>query len=103
GLAPVLYEIVSGNIAAITPKEMGAAARAGDNAVHDAIQRTGTYLGVGVANMVTALHPELVILGGSVAALGDLLLDPIRAAVRDRVRMFPVDDVHIKRSLLEDR
>jgi glucokinase len=103
GLAPVLYDIVSGNIAAITPKEMGVAARAGDSAVSDAIQRTGTFIGVGISNLVNALHPELVILGGSVAALGDLLLNPIRAAVRDRVRMFPVDDVHIKRSLLEDR
>ena len=103
GLAPVLYDIVSGNIAAITPKEMGVAARAGDSAVSDAIQRTGTFIGVGIANLVSALHPELVILGGSVAALGDLLLNPVRAAVRDRVRMFPVDDVHIKRSLLEER
>ncbi len=103
GLAPVLFELVSGNIAAITPKELGLAARAGDTAVAAAILDAAAWLGIGVANVINVLHPELVILGGSVAALDDLLLDPVRAAVRDRVRMFPAGDVRIERSLLEDR
>ena len=103
GLAPVLYEMVAGNIAAVTPKEMGAAALAGDSAVRDAIGRAATWLGIGIANIVTALHPELVVLGGSVAALGDLLLAPVRETVRERVRMFPADTVAIERSLLGDK
>jgi glucokinase len=102
GLAPLLFEIVSGNVAAITPKEMGAAARAGDTAVREAIARAAGWLGIGVANVVNALAPELVVLGGSVAALDELLLEPVRATVRDRVRMFPVEDLQIERSLLGD-
>jgi len=103
GLAPVLYKLTGGNPGAVTPKEMGEAARAGDSAVGAAIARAAGYLGIGVANAVTAVHPDMVVLGGSVAALGDLLLDPIRAAVRERVRMFPVDGVTIERSMLEDK
>jgi glucokinase len=103
GLAPVLFEMVSGNAGGVTPKEMGAAARAGDTAVRDAIARTAAWLGIGIANMVTALHPEMVVLGGSVAALDDLLLDPVRETVKERVRMFPVQDLSIERSLLEDK
>ena len=103
GLAPILFEIVSGNAGAVTPKEMGAAARAGDTAVRDALARTATWLGIGIANMVTALHPDLVVLGGSVAALDDLLLEPVRETVKQRVRMFPVQDLCIERSLLEDK
>jgi glucokinase len=103
GLAPTLYEMVSGNAGAVTPKEMGAAARAGDTAVGEAINRVATWLGIGIANMVTALHPEMVVLGGSVAALDELLLEPIRETVKERVRMFPVGDLSIERSLLEDR
>ena len=103
GLAPLLFEMISGNPAAVTPKEMGAAARAGDIAVREAIVRTATWLGIGVANMVTALHPQIVVLGGSVAALDDLLLDPVRATVAERVRMFPVHDLCIERSLLGDK
>jgi glucokinase len=103
GLAPVLHELVAGNAGAVTPKEMGQAARAGDTAVREAIRRAATWLGIGVANVVTALHPELVVLGGSAAALDDLLLDPVRETVAARVRMFPVQDVRIERSLLEDK
>ena len=102
GLAPILFEMVSGNVGAITPKEMGAAARAGDTAVREAIARTAMWLGIGIANMVTALHPDVVVLGGSVAALDDLLLDPVREAVKERVGMFPVQDLCIERSLSGD-
>jgi predicted NBD/HSP70 family sugar kinase len=52
---------------------------------------------------VTALHPDLVILGGGVAAAGALLLDTVRTTVRNRVRMFPVDDVLIENSVLGDK
>jgi glucokinase len=102
GLAPTLFEMVAGNAGAITPKEMGAAARAGDAAVREAIARTAMWLGIGIANMVTALHPDMVVLGGSVAALDDLLLEPVREAVKQRVGMFPVQDLRIERSLLGD-
>ncbi len=103
GLAPILFEMVSGNAGAVTPKEMGAAARAGESSVREAITRTATWLGSGIANVVTLLHPDLVVLGGSVAALDDLLLEPVREAVKERVRMFPVQDLCIERSLLEDK
>jgi glucokinase len=82
----------------VTPKELAAAARAGDTAVGAAITRAAEWLGIGVANIVTALHPDLVVLGGGVAALDDLLLNPVRAALKERVRMFPVDGVRVERS-----
>ncbi len=103
GLAPALFEIVSGNIAAITPRELGLAALAGDHAVRDAIAQAGRWLGIGIANVINVLHPELVVLGGSVAALDELLLEPVRAEINVRVRMFPVDDVRIERSSLGDK
>jgi glucokinase len=103
GLAPVLFEMVSGNAGAVTPREMGAAARAGDRAVREAITHAAGWLGIGVANIVTAFHPDVVVLSGSVAALDDLLLEPVRTTVRERVRMFPAGNVAIERSLLEDK
>jgi glucokinase len=98
-----LYELAEGSADRVTTKEMGMAAHAGEESVRQAICRAGGYLGIGIANLVTALHPELVVLGGGVAALGALLLEPVRAAVRERVRMFPVDGVRIDCSTLEDK
>src|SRR5215472_1133657 len=87
--APVLAELVQGNWSQITPKEMGAAARQGDKAVAGAIEKAARYLGLGIANAVTLTAVDHVVLTGGVAALGEMLLQPVREAVRDRVRMFP--------------
>jgi glucokinase len=101
GLAPRLREIVGGDITRITPKEMAEAARAGDEDVREAIERAAGYLGLAVANVVTVLHPELVVIGGGVSRMGELLLDRIRDVMRQNVRMFPADDVRVLESKLE--
>ncbi|MCK4277218.1 MAG: ROK family protein, partial [Phycisphaerae bacterium] len=44
-----------------------------------------------------------VVLGGGVAQIGELLFDTVRECVRERVRMFPTDDVRIEPSLLGDK
>ena len=103
GLAPKLHELVRGEASAVTPREMAAAADAGDTRVKEAIARAASYLGIGVANVVTILHPDLVVLGGGVAAIGPLLFDTVRQTVRERVGMFPTDDIEIKPSLLGER
>ncbi len=100
GLAPKLYEIAGGDPENVTPREMAEAAAAGDENVVDALQRAGAYLGIGIANIVTAIHPEVVVVGGGVANLGDVLLDPARETVAMRVRMFPADSVRIEQSKL---
>jgi glucokinase len=66
----------------IAGTELTAAARAGDAVARGAFAEVGRWLGVGVANVVAALDPALVIIGGGVSAAGDLLLDPARAALR---------------------
>ncbi len=103
GHAPKLHEITGGDPSRVTPKKMAAAAEAGDAAVREALIRATGYLGIGVANIVTAIHPELIVLGGGMADLGPLLFDTVRDTVRRRVRMFPVDDVRIEPSLLGEK
>jgi glucokinase len=103
GRAPKLHEIVEGDVSRITPKEMAQAADAGDASVCDVLVRAATYLGIGVVNVVVTLHPDLVVLGGSVAQIGPLLFDTVRETVRQRVGMFPADDVRIEPSLLGNK
>lgn len=57
------------------------AAEAGDPDARAAVARLGERLGVGIANLVTILDPDLVVVGGGVAEAGALLLDPARATV----------------------
>jgi glucokinase len=100
GLAPKLYELVEGDAGRVTTREMAAAAQAGDANVAEAIVRAARYLGIGVVNMVVAIHPEIVVLGGGVAQIGDLLFDTVRKTVRERVGMFPTDGVSVLPSAL---
>ena len=66
----------------ITAEVVAAAARRGDQAARRVLEEVGTNLGLGVANIVSLLNPEVVVLGGGLAAIGNLLLAPLRKAVR---------------------
>lgn len=57
---------------------LGEAASRGDAFALEVIREAGEYLGVGIASLVNVLNPSLVVVGGSVAALGGLLLEPAR-------------------------
>ena len=44
----------------------------------------GTTVGATIAATVNLLNPSLVVVGGELADAGEVLLEPIRAAVRQR-------------------
>jgi glucokinase len=55
----------------------------------------GRYLGIGIANLVVVLNPDRVIIGGGVAAAGELLLGPIRDELRRRVHVTDLRQVRV--------
>jgi glucokinase len=55
------------------------AARAGEPLAIDALRVTADYLALGIANLISVLDPEMVVLGGGLMQAGDLLLDHVRA------------------------
>jgi glucokinase len=72
-----------------------AAAKAGDAVAIGGLAQIGRYLGIGVANAVTVISPDRVVIGGGIAAAGDLLLDPIREELRLRVQTTALDAVKV--------
>lgn len=78
-----------------TAEEAIARARAGDVRAIDGLAQAGRYLGIGIGNMVAVISPDRVVLGGGVAAAGDLLLEPIRAELRRRVHTTSLDAVSV--------
>jgi glucokinase len=64
-----------------SPEAVFAAAAAGDERAAAAVRVTVGRLAVGIANLVTVLWPERVVVGGGVAAAGEGLFGPLRAAV----------------------
>jgi predicted NBD/HSP70 family sugar kinase len=65
--------------------------------------RTGRHIGGMLATMVNFLNPSLVIIGGGVASVGDLLLASIRETVYRRSLPLATRDLLIARSPLADQ
>jgi len=103
GMAPKLYELVEGDPSRVTPKSMADAARAGEETIAEALQRAAGYVGIAAANVVVTLHPDLIVLGGGVAQMGELLREPVQRALQQRVGMLPTDQIAVKLSQLGDQ
>jgi glucokinase len=78
-----------------TAEEGVARARAGDVRASEGLAQVGRYLGIGIANMVTVIAPDRVVIGGGVAAGADLLMSPIRDELRRRVHTTSLDEVEV--------
>jgi predicted NBD/HSP70 family sugar kinase len=79
------------------------AARAGDAGARRIVADVGGHLGVAVASLMNVLNPAVVVLGGEITGVGDLLLDPVRAAVRDRSLATTFEGTGIITSNLGDK
>lgn len=80
-----LVNIVGGELNKITSEMVGKAAQSGDKLSKDVIAKAAYYLGVGLVNIVNAFDPEMVIIGGGISALGDMLIGPGRHMVAAQV------------------
>ena len=89
-----LLEMVS--VREVTAKTVAAAAREGDVVASEVWRETISLMAVGVGGMIALLAPQAVILGGGVTAgAGDLLLQPLRDELGQRVHIVDMDAIAI--------
>jgi glucokinase len=79
----LLEELCAGDPETLTGPMVTEAATAGDPLALAAFDSVGDWLGVGLANLVAAFDPELLVIGGGVSAAGELLLGPARSALEE--------------------
>jgi glucokinase len=70
-----------GNDLAITAKMISDAYDFGDELAIEVMHDTGKLLGFGLSNVINLFNPELVIIGGGMAAAGDRLLQSVRTTI----------------------
>jgi glucokinase len=87
----------------ITAHDVAAAARKADRVAIEIFRRAGTLLGYGIANMVSLLDPQVIVLGGGLAAVSDLYLDSLRAAMLERAQPLSATKVKVAVSKLSDK
>jgi predicted NBD/HSP70 family sugar kinase len=79
------------------------AALAGDPLALQVTREAAEHLGIAVAEMLNLLNPSLVVLGGGLARLGELLVEPLRETVRGRTLVTSVAATEIRTSDLGPR
>jgi glucokinase-like ROK family protein len=79
-----LSEMTGGKRASLTVPVIVDAARAGDAVALDALEIIGHHLGIGIASLVNALNPELVVFGGILSLAGEFLMPVIEQEVEQR-------------------
>jgi len=92
-----------GPVESITARDVAAAARRGDLVSQQIITRAGNYLGIAIAGLVNLFNPKVIVVGGGVSQMGDLLLQPIRDAVTRRSLPASVRTVKINTAVLRRR
>jgi predicted NBD/HSP70 family sugar kinase len=78
-------------------------ARMGDARAIPIVDRAGENLGQVIASLLNLLNPRVVVLGGEITSVGDLLLDSLRAAVRKRTLAHVFAQTRIVTSTLGER
>jgi glucokinase len=86
-----------------TARVVGEAAQAGDPVATAVFTELGRYLGIAMANVISALNPEVVVVGGGVALAGEVLLGAARAVALERVMPPLARGVRILPAALGDR
>ncbi|MBA3784681.1 MAG: ROK family protein [Acidobacteria bacterium] len=94
GEPSLMNELVS-NINEVTAKTVVEAVRKKDQLASEIWMETCRFLAIGVANIITLIAPEAVIIGGGVASAGELLFAPLRSFLPQFVSMIPLEKVAV--------
>jgi glucokinase len=100
GLTTRIADLCEHDLNRVTARLIAQAADEGDEIAKDIYERAGFYLGIAAANVCVAVGPRRIIIGGGVSRAGDLLLEPIRRTLRERVTVMPIEQVGVVRSQL---
>jgi glucokinase len=80
-----MMELCSGNREGFDCSILAEAARLGDRFAIDEIDRIAYSYAIGLSNVITLVSADCISIGGGVAKMGDLLLDPIRKYTEELV------------------
>jgi N-acetylglucosamine repressor len=73
-----------------------AAAHDGDPAALEALKETGRHLGIGIANLVNALNPEIVIFGGILSLAREFLLPVLQDEINSRALLWSRQNTRVE-------
>jgi predicted NBD/HSP70 family sugar kinase/DNA-binding transcriptional ArsR family regulator len=101
--APALCEQLERSHGELTVTALLELAAAGDRGCRRVIQDAARVVGRALADLCTTINPDVVVIGGELSAAGDLLLEPLRAVIRQHAIPAAVTSVTVVAGLLGER
>ena len=103
GEKTILTEMLGNDLADLRSGDLRKAIRRGDKFVEKIVEGAAEYIGIGIANLVNILGPEVVVVGGGVIeALEDEMMSVIVETAQDYAMPGTMKDVEIVASKLGD-
>jgi len=102
GRGVILRDLVGGDPSRIEAKTVHEAILAGDADSVSLMADVALDLGIAIADLVNVLNPEMIIIGGGMAAMGEYLFEPLRATVVARSFEAPARRARIVPAQLGD-
>jgi glucokinase len=85
GERSAISDLVGGDLLRVSAETVGQAAAAGDLLARAIVHQAGRAIGQAIVNMLHAFNPGIIVCGGGLTKMGDLLLQPIRETMAERV------------------
>lgn len=95
GKSPILLNYYKKNGNVLHSEDVGNAAKEGDALAIEVIRESGQFVGDVIASLVNFYNPEMIVIGGGVSNLGNLLLSSIRQSVLNRSLPLATRDLQI--------
>ncbi len=84
GAESAITQLVEGDMERVSAEVVASVALSGDRLAKEVIEEAGSNIGIGVVNLLHIFNPQLVIIGGGVANMGEAIFKPIRRVVGER-------------------
>ena len=92
----VMWQLVKDNIDMVNGRTAFDAMRMNDAAGKEVVDKYIMYIATGVINIINALQPEIICIGGGISHEGDFLLDPLNKLVqRERYSVYATTQTKI--------
>jgi glucokinase-like ROK family protein len=87
--------LVDGDLNSMDVSVVVQAAQAGDPVALAALEEVGLQLGIGIANLINAFNPEMVVLGGALSLASAFLLPVIQDTIQGHALVQPREGVNV--------
>jgi glucokinase len=102
GVPTLMADLAEGNLERITAKLVAQAAGQGDAEAQHILTEAMNYLGIGMATLVNLFNPQLIVIGGGVTNIGEMLFGPVRRAIDRHAFRTSAQAVRVVRAELGD-